>query len=268
MGRYDVADQGQGGDPVRLASDQVIMAERLAHSLSIPAGARVLDIGFGHSGLHGAIAAGRRRAEVTAIHFKQPIIDHIRARAEVERIDGIAFISADISNGLPVPDASFDFVISTLGIVFVGDQHAAAKELARVVKPGGRIGLTAFSRTSMPSQIYDLMGQLFPHVPRPARHHYEWADGPRVGDLLASSFNALSIGFESYDSCFASAQECLDTTAKWNVNVQNFLARASAEDAAKVKAAQLEIMHRVNRATDGSFIGPMEYGVITGVRAG
>jgi ubiquinone/menaquinone biosynthesis C-methylase UbiE len=186
-----MAVEAQGGDPVRLASDQVIMAEKLAKGLGIPAGARVLDLGFGHSGLHGAIAAGRRRAKVTAIHFKEPILAHARARAEVEKIDGVEFTKADVSAGIPLPDASVDYVLSTLGAVFIPDQEAAAKELARVLRPGGRIGVTAFTRTSLPSQIYELGHQLFPNAPRPTRHHYEWSHGPRVGELLGRDFHSV-----------------------------------------------------------------------------
>jgi SAM-dependent methyltransferase len=254
------------GDPVRLASDQVIMAEKMAKALFIPAGARVLDLGFGHSGLHGAIAAGRRRAKVTAIHFKEPIVENARARAEVEKVEGVEFIQGDVSDGLPFPDKSFDFVMSTLGINFIADQEKAASELARVLRPGGRFALTAYTRGSLPGQIYEL-GHKYVEV-EGRRHPHEWIHGPRASELLGSQFYGLAVTFDTYDICFESAQTCWETTARWNVNVVKMMANVPPADAAALKAAQLEIMNAANRATDGTFLVSVEYGILTGVRRG
>lgn len=254
------------GDPVRLASDQVIMAEKIAKLLAIPAGARVLDLGFGHSGLHGAIAAGRRRAKVTAIHFKEPIVENARARAEVEKIEGVEFVLADVSGGIPAPDNSFDFVISTLGINFIPDQEKAASELARVLRPGGRFAATAYTRGSFPGQVYDLGHKYVEQEGR--RHPHEWIYGPRASELLGRDFHALAVDFDTYDICFESAQTCWDTTARWNINVLKMMANVPPTEAAALKAAQLEIMTAVNRATNGTFLASVEYGLLTGVRRG
>lgn len=267
-GETAIAKPLQGGDPVRLASDQVIMAEKLAILLAIPAGARVLDLGFGHSGLHGAVAAGRRRAKVTAIHYKEAVVANARARAEVEKIDGVAFVTADISEGVPVPDASFDYVLSTLAVNFVPDQEGAARELARILRPGGRLALTAYTRASMPGQIYDLGSRFLGRAGPGARHPHEWVDGPRVAELLNPDFEAVAMAFDSYDICFDSALTCFETTARWNVNVRSMLSRVKPAEAEALKAAQLEIMNAANRATDGTFLVSVEYGILTGIRRG
>lgn len=245
------------------------MAEKLAKMLAIPAGARVLDLGFGHSGLHGAIAAGRRRAKVTAIHYKDAVVANARARAEVEKIDGVEFVTADISDGIPVADGSFDYVLSTLAVSFVPNQEGAARELARILKPGGRLALTAYTRASMPGQIYDLGIRSLANVGAGARHHpHEWVDGPRVAALLNPYFHAVAMESDSYDLCFDSALTCFEMTLRWNVNVRSMLARVGPAQAEAIKSGQLEIMNAINRATDGTFLAPVEYGIVTAVRRG
>lgn len=261
-----MTEQAQGGDPVRLASDQVIMAEKLAKLLAIPTGARVLDLGFGHSGLHAAVAAGRRRAKVTAIHFKEAIVANARARAEVEKIEGVEFVTADISDGIPVPDRSFDYVLSTLAVNFVPNQEHAGKELARVLKPGGRLALTAYTRASMPGQIYDLGDQFFAKERAGQRHPHEWVYGPRLAELLNRHFHAVAMEFDTYDICFESALTCFEAIARWNVNVSAMLARVTPGEAEAFKSALLGIMNAANRATDGTYLAPVEYGIVTAVR--
>ena len=62
-----------------------------------------------------------------------------RARALAEGLTP-RFQEAD-AEALPFPDASFDAVLSIFGVMFTPHQEQAARELARVCKPGGRIGL-------------------------------------------------------------------------------------------------------------------------------
>lgn len=254
----------------RTGGDQVLMSEKLCASIGIPAGARVLDIGcnVGHAALHAAIAAARRQAKVTAIHLREPMLERARARAEFEGVaEDIEFMHADAA-AMPFADASFDYVVSTLGAVFLPDQEGAAKEMARVLRPGGILALTAFTHQSLPSQVYDMFGRLFPHGPRPQRHHYEWADGPRAGELLKPYFRGVTVQYESFDSCYASAGAAFDATARLNPNIQGLLARSTPEQHEQIRSGFITIADRTNRATDGTFMGPMDYGVITGVRAG
>lgn len=269
MAETTAASPAAQDNSAKLSADQVIVSEKLCALVAIPAGARVLDIGGGpgHSALHAAIAAGRRRAKVTAIHLREPVLERARARAKVESIDGVEFMHAD-AIAMPFPDASFDFVLSTLGVVFVPDQEAAAKEVARVVRPGGVIALTAFTRQCLPSQVYDLMGTIFPDAPRPQRAHYEWSDGARAGQLLNPYFHDVRLQVDSFDSCFASSATAFDLTSRWNPNIQLMLSRSTPEQIEWLRSGFISIAERTNRATDGTYMGRTDYAIITGVRAG
>ncbi|MEH3098946.1 class I SAM-dependent methyltransferase [Sphingomonas adhaesiva] len=249
-------------DYQRLAAEQAIVVERLAADIGIPAGARVLDIACGTG--HAALAAARRNAEVVGIDIDEPSIARARFRAEAEGLSGIDFQVGD-ARTLPYPDASFDVVLSTLGLVFFPDQEAAAKELARVTRPGGKIALTAYTTRSIPAQMFDL-GHELQGAPIPAHPHYAWSNGPRAAALLQPYFHDVRVRHDRFETCFASAAAWTDHVAQWNPNMRKMLATRPAEFAAQWRARAQAIMEPHNRATDGTFLADMDYAIVTALR--
>jgi len=76
---------------------------------------------------------------VTGLDYVPRLLELARARAAAEGLD-IDFVEGDAER-LPYPDASFDAVLSCVGVMFAPDQERAAAEMARVCRPGGIIGL-------------------------------------------------------------------------------------------------------------------------------
>ena len=74
------------------------------------------------------------------------------------------FREADAED-LPFADASFDVVLSTFGAMFTPDHHARAKEMLRVVRHGGRIGLANWTPEGFIGRLFKVIGA---HVPPPA----------------------------------------------------------------------------------------------------
>lgn len=116
------------------------MSEALVRAVDPHAGQRVLDVACGSG--NAALIAGRRFCEVTGIDYVPALIERARMRAAAEGID-IDFRVGD-AQALSFPDASFDVVLSTFGVMFAPDQEQAAGELLRVCRPGGRIGLASW----------------------------------------------------------------------------------------------------------------------------
>src|ERR1700761_8917937 len=115
------------------------VAEDLAEALQLLPDERVLDVACGSG--NGAIAAARRTwGGTVGCDFVPALLERGRERAAAERLE-VECVEADAQD-LPFEDASFDVVMSIFGAMFAPDQQKTANELLRVVKPGGRIGMS------------------------------------------------------------------------------------------------------------------------------
>ncbi|HEX2541076.1 MAG TPA: class I SAM-dependent methyltransferase, partial [Caldimonas sp.] len=124
------------GDFAIVGTTLQIVGESLAEAADVRAGEAVLDVAAGNG--NATLAAARRFARVTSTDYVPSLLEKGRLRAEAESLD-VAFQVAD-AEALPFADASFDVVLSTFGVMFTPDQQRSAREMARVVRPGGRIG--------------------------------------------------------------------------------------------------------------------------------
>ena len=107
-------------------------------------GVRLLDVGTGPGTVAGVAAA--RGATVTAVDAEPSMVE--LARHHVPTADVRQAILPD----LPFPDGTFDAVVANFVINHVGDPRAAAAELRRVVRPGGRVAVTTWPHPPAPLQ--------------------------------------------------------------------------------------------------------------------
>jgi len=149
------------GDLQLPSTGQVIVAERLCEACDLRARERVLDVGTGSG--NAAIAAARRRCQVTAVDPVPAVLERARARAEAERL------KVDFQEGsaehLSFPGAAFDCVLSTFGVIFCEDATTAARELQRVTRPAGRIGFTAWTEDGFTGRVFQLIDRWSPDGP-------------------------------------------------------------------------------------------------------
>jgi SAM-dependent methyltransferase len=175
-------------DYAAVAALIVPMAEGLAQNAGLRAGDRVLDVATGSG--NAALAAARCGCEVTGIDYVPALLERARARAAAEGLE-IEFAEGDAEH-LAFPDASFDAVLSCLGVMFTPDQERAAAELARVCRPGGTIGLVNWTPAGFIGQLLRTVGK---HVPPPAgvRPPPQWGTEERLRELLGDAVSRLDI---------------------------------------------------------------------------
>lgn len=135
-------------------------AEDFVNRLSIPVGARVLDVACGTGNL--AIPIARGGAVVSGVDIAPNLLVQARARAGAEGLT-IHFDEGDAEE-LPYPDSSFDVVVTMFGAMFAPRPEVAASELARVLKSGGLLGMANWNPESFSGQMFKLGAR---HVPPP-----------------------------------------------------------------------------------------------------
>jgi SAM-dependent methyltransferase len=146
-------------------------------------GERILDLSTG-TGWTSRIVA-RRGAAVIGVDIAGDLLAEARARAAAEGLR-IEYRLGD-AESMPFEDGSFDAVISTCGVMFATRQEAAAAELARVCRKGGRIALTTWTPDGNVFGMFSVMKRYMPAASAP-RSPFEWGRIERVRELLGSAF--------------------------------------------------------------------------------
>ncbi|HVE97733.1 MAG TPA: class I SAM-dependent methyltransferase, partial [Mycobacteriales bacterium] len=143
---------------------------------------RWLDLACGT----GAVAerAASVGADVTGIDLSPGLIDTAKKRAADLGLD-IDYRVGDCE-ALDVADGSYDVVSSTCGVMFAPDHAATARELARVTKPGGRIGLANWTPEGGLGDLFRVMAPFQP-APPPSSP-FDWGKPDRVQELLGDAF--------------------------------------------------------------------------------
>ncbi len=134
-----------------------------------------------------AFRAVRAGAVVSASDLAPALIETAKAQASVLDLE-LTLEVADCEE-LPYEDASFDVVSSSVGIIFAPDHPRVASELARVVRPGGRIGFTAWRGESGVGDIFRTMSPFAPPPPAGAGSPFQWGDESYVAERLGEWFD-------------------------------------------------------------------------------
>ena len=159
--------------------------ELVVERLDPQPGARWLDLATGT----GAVAelAARRGAQVTGLDLAPALIDTAVERATEQGLE-INYVVGDCE-ALELEDASFDLLSSTCGQMFAPDHAATARELTRVVKPGGRIALANWRPDTGVHDLFKLMAPFQPAPPPAgAGMPFDWGREEHVRDLLNDGF--------------------------------------------------------------------------------
>ncbi|MBC7562880.1 MAG: class I SAM-dependent methyltransferase [Gemmatimonadaceae bacterium] len=231
-----------------------IVGEQLCESLDLRSGATVLDVAAGNG--NASLAAARRWCDVTSTDYVASLLESGKTRAAAEGLP-ITFEVADAEN-LPFADASFDVVVSTFGVMFTPDQPQAAKEMLRVCRPGGKIGLANWTPDSFIGQLFKIIGRYVPPAPGVMSPSL-WGTQARIEELFGSGARALRTTTREFVFRYRSDVHWLEVFRTFYGPMHRTFAALDAEKQAAFTEEILTLMAAGNRATDGTLVLPSAY---------
>jgi len=165
----------------------------ILESWDIRPGERMLDIGCGSG--QTVIPAARRGIRATGLDVATNLIEDAKERARREGL--IAHFDAGDAEDLPYADAQFDVVISLIGAMFAPRPEVVAREMARVLRPGGRLHMANWTPRSFPAQMFRCIAARVPPaagIPAPVL----WGDEATVTERLTRDFVDIELRRRTY----------------------------------------------------------------------
>lgn len=174
------------GDYAALSEALRPAAVELAEACAVSAGQEVLDVAAGDGNF--ALVCAREGASVVASDLSPGMVERGRARSEAEGYD-IEWVEAD-AEALPFEDERFDCVGSVFGAMIAPRPRVVAEELFRVVRPGGTVGMTAWTKEGFSAELFALGRSYAPPSDQPLSD--EWS----VEENVRERFDGLAARFE------------------------------------------------------------------------
>jgi len=231
-----------------------IVGEALAEAADIRSGERVLDVAAGNG--NATLAAARRFAAVTSTDYVPALLDKGRARAAAEGLQ-VDFRVADAED-LPFKDGSFDAVLSTFGAMFTPDHTRPAREMLRVVRSGGRIGLANWTPDGFIGQLFKVIGAYIP-APAGLKSPALWGTEPHLVELFGAGAAKIQASRRIFNFRYRSAAHWMQIFRDFYGPTHKAFAAldAAGQDALAKDIATL--LNRHNTAGPASLVVPSEY---------
>ena len=241
------------GDYALIGTTLQIVGEELCEALDIRAGQKVLDVAAGNGNV--SLAAARRWCHVVASDYVPGLLERARERAAAERLP-LELREAD-AEALPFPDASFDVVVSTFGVMFTPDQERAAAEMVRVCRRGGKIGLANWTPEGFIGQLFKSIGK---HLAPPpgARSPALWGSRARIAELFEPHASVKSAQ-RNFVVRYRSPEHWLEVFRTYYGPVLKTFAALRPDAQAALQEDLLALVAQFNRSGDATMVVPGEY---------
>jgi SAM-dependent methyltransferase len=226
----------------------------IVRRLEVAAGDDVLDVACGTG--NAAIRAAQAGARVVGLDVTPELFEAGRRHAaeagvEIDWVQGNA-------QALPFADASFDVVISVFGAMFAPDHGGTAAELARVLRPGGRLGLCCWTPEGTIGAFFRLFARNLP--PQPGPPPTRWGSAEHVRGIFAGT--GLEFAFEREHvvlrrDSVEDAVDLYETRFGPVITARRQLEPTGDWPGVRGDLATLFRLH--NQSTDGTLACPAEY---------
>jgi ubiquinone/menaquinone biosynthesis C-methylase UbiE len=239
------------GDYPTLADDVIPdLGAVLVAAAGVGGGDRVLDVGAGAG--NAAIPAASAGAHVVASDLTPELFAAGRERAARLGVE-LEWREAD-AEALPFADGEFDFVLSSVGVMFAPHHQAAADELLRVCRPGGTIALASWTPQGFIGQMFAVMKRYLPAPPPGVQPPPLWGDEAHVSELFGARVASLEMRREPNRVATFPTAEAFRDYFKQRYGPTIAAYRGLADEPERVAAldAELAELARANQAADGA----------------
>lgn len=188
---------------------------RMLDAAGITAGCRVLDVAAGAGGQ--TLAAAHRAGpagHVLATDISPAILAYAERSARDAGLSNVAVLELD-GERLDVPEASFDAVISRVGLIYFPDQQAALAGMRTALRPGGRVAAVVYSGAdrngffSVPVGIIRRRAALPPPLPGQPGPFSLGAPGAAQAAFASAGFHDITVEVVDSPVRLASAADCV-----------------------------------------------------------
>ncbi len=242
------------GDYAVVGTTLQIVGEALCEALDVRSGQKVLDVAAGNGNF--TLAAARRWCDVVSTDYVATLLERGRVRAAADGLS-VEFREAD-AEALPFPDASFDAVASTFGVMFTPNQEKAASELVRVCRPGGKIGLANWTPEGFIGQLFKTLGKYLP-PPAGVKSPALWGTRARLSELFGAEASGIRAESRNFVFRYRSPQHFLDVFRTYYGPMLKAFAALDAAGKQGLETDLLALIGATNRAGDGTVVLPSEF---------
>jgi len=237
------------------------VSERLCEAVDLHAGERVLDVATGNGST--ALAAARCWTRVVGLDFVPALLERGRERAAAEHL-AVEFREGDAEE-LPFADGAFDAVLSTFGVMFAPDQERAARELVRVCRRGGKIGLASWTNEGFIGQSFALTSAF--SSPSGGASPLAWGAEEHVRRLFGASAARIQLERRHFAFRFESPRHWLEVMSTYYGPFQKTFAALEPAARAALTRDLFALLERMNRSGDETLVVPSEYLQVVVTRA-
>ncbi|TGG92893.1 class I SAM-dependent methyltransferase [Natronospirillum operosum] len=247
-------------DAMMRAENLYEVGAQLVRRLGIGAGQNVVDVACGSG--NAAIPAAQAGARVTGVDLTPHMLDLARGRAQEAGVD-VEWIEGDAEE-LPFSDAHADIVLSTFGCMFAPRHDVVADELARILAPGGQLGLCAWTPEGVFGDFFRIVANYLPPDPEFVDPPLAWGDEKNVRELFEGTGLALSFERAIWEITHPSVDAAVSCYTDYLGPVNMARELTQADGRWPDLQAELADLFARYKTADGQVVLPAEYLTITG----
>jgi ubiquinone/menaquinone biosynthesis C-methylase UbiE len=242
------------GDFAVIGTTLQLVGEALCEAADLRAGSTVLDVACGNG--NATLAAARRFCRVTGLDYVPQLLARAAERARAERL-APTFMEGDAEQ-LPFAEGLFDTVLSTFGVMFAADQERAAKELVRVVKPGGKVALASWTPEGF---LGDLLRTVARYVPPPtvAASPLRWGTELGISEMFGEALSVVRAERKMFVFRYESAAHFIEIFRRYYGPTHKAFAALDWERQRALTSDLSTLLSAHNQSRDGALAVPGEY---------